>query len=962
MSTPATASLPESVAPPPAQAAAQRLRDDIRLLGRCLGDAIREQEGEAVFGLVEGVRQQAMQFMHDADLAGAHQLANQLNGLTAANAVFVVRAFAYFLHLANIAEDQHNMRTQRQQGRQEPAAGTLARALTRLEQAGVPLQQLADVLAIAEVSPVLTAHPTEVQRKSILGLQHGITRQLDQRDRSVLDEDERQAMEESLKDIILTLWQTRMLRRERLTVLDEVTNGISYYHETFFTEVPRLYCRFEDLLRARYPQRDWVLPNFFKVGAWIGGDRDGNPFVTAPVVTEAMRLQSTAALQFYLRELEQLDGELTQSRLLVEVSPALQALAARSPDRSVHRSDEPYRLALAGMLARLRGSLALREQSAGSAGGAAAMAAATLAAARSAASLPSAGEAVEGPALVLPPYANSTELVSELQTIAQSLRENGASRLARGRLRRLIRAVQVFGFHLAPLDLRQNSDVHERTVADLLAQAGACADYRALAEPERIALLLGELAVPRPLYSPHLSYQEETEGELAIFFAARDLKVAYGDAALPNCIISKTDGVSDLLEVAVILKEAGLLKPATPAGGAPSLAMNIIPLFETIEDLRQSSRTMAHILDLPLYRALVRSRHDEQEVMLGYSDSNKDGGFLTSGWELYKAEIGLAKVFKRHGVRMRLFHGRGGSVGRGGGPAYDAILAQPAGAVSGQIRITEQGEVIASKYGKPEVGLRNLEVLAAATLEATLLDNEGHVEVTEGFHSVMERISQLAFEAYRGLVYETPGFTQYFWASTPISEIAHLNIGSRPASRKPSERIEDLRAIPWVFSWAQCRLMLPGWYGFGSAIRQWLAEHPTDGLARLQRMHAAWPFLRTQLSNMDMILAKSDLNIAARYAELVPDADLRARIFSRIQEEWHATREALLAITGAPDLLAENPALAQAIRNRTPYLNPLNHLQIEMLRRYRSGDTDGVVRRGIHISINGVAAGLRNSG
>lgn len=723
------------------------------------------------------------------------------------------------------------------------------------------------------------------------------------------------------------MWQTRMLRRERLTVLDEVKNGISYYDETFFAEVPRMYCHFEDLLRSRYPNQSWELTSFFKVGAWIGGDRDGNPFVTAPVLEQAMGLQSSAAMQFYLNELELLSGELPLSKLLASVSPELEALAEHSPDHSPHRADEPYRKALTLIHARLAAT----------------------------------AEVLSNQATVISsilPYPASESFYADLKVLSHSLVAHGSTRLARGRLRKLLRAVQVFGFHLAPIDLRQNSDVHERTVAELLTHAGACCeDYLSLNEEQRIALLLNELQTPRLLYSPYQHYTEETQGELAIFFKARELKLRYGNAALPNCIISKTDGVSDLLEVALLLKEAGMLKP----GNEPTLAMNIIPLFETIEDLRQSSATMESVLAIPLFRRLVKMRGDEQEVMLGYSDSNKDGGFLTSGWELYKAEIKLAKVFDKAGVRLRLFHGRGGSVGRGGGPSYQAILAQPAGAVSGQIRITEQGEVIASKYGKPDVGRRNLEVLVAATLEATLLDNENHAESAEGFYGIMERISQLAFEAYRNLVYETPGFTQYFWASTPISEIAHLNIGSRPASRKASERIEDLRAIPWVFSWAQCRLMLPGWYGFGSAIKAWLEENP-DGLARLQRMHAVWPFFRTQLSNMDMILAKSDLAIASRYSELVADTELRERIFKRLSGEWHATRDALLKINGASELLADNPILGLAVKNRTPYMNPLNLLQIELLRRHRTGETDGRVRRGIHISINGVAAGLRNSG
>ncbi|TVT48736.1 MAG: phosphoenolpyruvate carboxylase [Denitromonas halophila] len=860
------------------------LREDIRLLGRLLGETLREQESEEAFAVVERVRQHASRFNREQDPAAAAQMAAALDDLSLEATVPVVRAFTYFLQLANIAEDQHHVRRNRAHARagSRPREGSLAHTLERLADAGVDAGALAECLAVARVSPVLTAHPTEVQRKSILALQRQIAARLASCDRTDLTPDEAAEIDAALKDAILTLWQTRMLRPVRLAVIDEVKNGISFYDDTFFAELPRLYCRLEDQLRAAFPGREWTLPPFFRVGAWIGGDRDGNPFVTAPVLTEAMRLQSAAAFDFYLTELHTLGAELPLSQRMVKVSPAVAAA-------------EPYE----------------------------------------------SGEALR----------------ADLAVLAASLAANGSARLAAGRLRRLIRAVEVFGFHLAPIDLRQNSDVHERTVAELLARAGRCADYLALSEDARIALLVEELATARPLQSRWIDYSEESAGELAIFFAAREIKQRYGDGALPNCIISKTDDASDLLEVALLLKEAGLMQP----GDAPALAMNIIPLFETIDDLRAAPATMARILALPGYRALVASRGDEQEVMLGYSDSNKDGGFLTSGWELYKAEIELARVFARHGVRLRLFHGRGGSVGRGGGPSYQAILAQPAGAVSGQIRITEQGEVIASKYGNPEVGRRNLEILAAATLEAALLDNENRLENAEAFYPVMERLSELAFGAYRRLVYDTPGFTRYFRESTPVAEIAHLNIGSRPASRKPSERIEDLRAIPWVFSWAQCRLMLPGWYGFGSAVGEWLAENP-DGLALLQRMYAAWPFFRTQLSNVDMILAKSDLAIAARYADLVTDAELRDSVFARIEAEWHATRNALRDISGGAEPLADNPLLARSIHHRFPYLDPLNHLQVDLLRRHRAGETDERVRRGIHLTINGVAAGLRNSG
>ncbi|WP_298397374.1 phosphoenolpyruvate carboxylase [uncultured Azonexus sp.] len=907
------------------------LRNDIRLLGRLLGDTVREQEGAAIFDIVEQVRQTAVRFARDGDPASRNELAALLDPLPRDTTQAVVRAFSYFLQLANIAEDEHHVRRRRAHdlAGSPPREGSLVFALDALAAAKVSPEALADFFAHALVAPVLTAHPTEVQRQSLIRNHREIARLLDRRERQQLTPEEAADNELALANAILTLWQSRMLRPVRLKVIDEVKNGISYFKETFFSELPRLYIQATEQLQKRYPEKVWALPPFFRVGSWIGGDRDGNPFVTADILNEALRLQSAATLNHYLDEIHELGAELPLSDLLVKVTPELKLLADLSPDQSPQRIDEPYRRALSGIYARLAATARALDHV----------------------------DPVRHEIGHAEPYATPAELRGELKVLANSLKLNGSGRLAGGRLRRLLRAVQVFGFHLAPIDLRQNSEVHARSVAALLAAAGRCPDYEALPENERIALLTAEIASPRPLYSPWLDYDEETRGELAIFFAARELRAKYGEAALPNCIISKTDGVSDLLELALLLKEAGLLRP----GAEPRLDVNIIPLFETIEDLQKSAAIMDQLFAIPGYRQLVAGRGDEHEVMLGYSDSNKDGGFLTSGWELYKAEILLADTFARHGVRLRLFHGRGGSVGRGGGPSYHAILAQPAGAVSGQIRLTEQGEVISTKYGTPDTGRRNLEVLLAATLEASLTDHENKVEPAGQFHGVMDDLSLRAFNAYRGLVYETPGFTTYFRQSTVVSEIASLNIGSRPASRKASERIEDLRAIPWVFSWAQCRLMLPGWYGFGSAVDGYLATNP-DGLATLRRMLKSWPFFQSLLSNMDMVLAKTDLAIASRYAELVADSELRERIFSRIVGEWQLTRRHLLAILERDDFLADNPMLKRSLQLRAPYMDPLNHLQVELLKRHRGGDTDERVARGIHITINGIAAGLRNSG
>ena len=907
------------------------LRDDIRLLGRVLGDTVREQEGEAVFDIVERVRQTAVRFARDGDPTARAELASLLDPLSGDTTQAVVRAFSYFLQLTNIAEDEHHIRRRRAHdlAGSPPREGSLIFALDTLATANVSPEALADFFAHALVAPVLTAHPTEVQRQSLIRNHRDIAHLLDRRERLQMTPEEEAENDLGLANAILTLWQSRMLRPVRLKVIDEVKNGITYFNETFFTELPRLYIQTAQQLQKRYPETLWALPPFFRVGSWIGGDRDGNPFVTAEILKEALRLQSAAALNHYLEEVHELGGELPLSDLLVNVTPQLLALAEHSTDFSPQRADEPYRRALSGIYARLAATARVLDQV----------------------------EPVRHEIGSAAHYGSPDTLRADLKVLANSLKLNGSANLAGGRLRRLLRAVQVFGFHLAPIDLRQNSEVHARSVAELLAGAGRCPDYEALSEVDRIRLLVEEISTPRPLYSPYLNYSDETQGELAIFFAARELREKYGAAALPNCIISKTDGVSDLLELALLLKESGLLLPSAK----PRLDVNIIPLFETIEDLQKSAATMAGVFAIPAYRELLAGRGDEQEVMLGYSDSNKDGGFLTSGWELYKAEIELAQVFQQHGVRLRLFHGRGGSVGRGGGPTYHAILAQPVGAVSGQIRLTEQGEVISTKYGNPDTGRRNLEVLLAATLEASLTDHENKVEPAEQFHAVMDELSARAFDAYRGLVYETPGFTTYFRQSTVVSEIALLNIGSRPASRKASERIEDLRAIPWVFSWAQCRLMLPGWYGFGAAVDGYLSAN-SDGLTTLRRMVKSWPFFQSLLSNMDMVLAKTDLAIASRYAELVTDAELRERIFSQIKAEWALTRKHLLAILEQDDFLADNPMLKRSLQLRSPYMDPLNHLQVELLKRHRAGDTDERLARGIHLSINGVASGLRNSG
>jgi len=904
-----------------------RLRNDIRLLGRILGDTVRDQEGDDVFDLVERIRQTSIRFHRDDDRPARRELETILDSMSTGETVLIVRAFSYFSHLANIAEDQNNIRQMRARAAVDgpPAVGTLALTLSHARSAGLSAADLRRFFAAALVSPVLTAHPTEVRRKSTIDREMEIAALLAQRERVQLTPEELAASDEELRREVLTLWQTNLLRRTKLTVFDEVSNGLSFYDYTLMHEVPRLHCVLEDRLNEADGAQE-ELASFLKMGSWIGGDRDGNPFVTAEVMRGTLKMQSSRVLRYYLEELHALGAELSLAAHLADVSEDLRALAERSPDTSPHRSGEPYRLAVSGIYARLTATAVRLDV-----------------------------ETTRAPVGQAAAYADVSEFKADLDTLHRSLISNNSRVIARGRLRLLRRAVDCFGFHLARLDMRQNSAVHERTVAELIDAATPGMSYLALTEEARITLLASELGNARPLISSFVKYSEETLGELAVFRAAAEAHAKFGAEVIPQCIISMCKGISDMLEVALLLKEVGLV---TPSGRS---AINIVPLFETIEDLQASAGIMDRLLSLHEYRRLVDSRAAIQEVMLGYSDSNKDGGFVTSGWELYKAEIGLVEVFARHHVRLRLFHGRGGSVGRGGGPSYDAIVAQPGGAVNGQIRITEQGEIISSKYSNAEVGRNNLEILAAATLEASLLQPRRSAPARE-YLEAMDELSALAFKAYRGLVYETEGFADYFWASTVITEIATLNIGSRPASRKKTREIEDLRAIPWVFSWAQCRLMLPGWYGFGSAVEAWVAKHPDKGMPFLRELYREWPFFRTLLSNMDMVLAKSSIAIASRYAELVPGKALRENIFGRIRREWHSSIEKLLNIMGHERLLQANPLLERSIRNRFPYLDPLNHVQVELLKEHRAQDPDERVLRGIQLTINGISAGLRNSG
>lgn len=934
------------------------LRQDIRLLGKMLGDVIRDCDGSPVYTVVENLRRRAVSNRRDNNQAGGRSLTRAIQALSEKQASSVARAFSYFLQLSNIAEDRDQNRRHRKQVLSgEPVPGTLQHALGALHTRGIRRRRIEQFLQQACIVPVLTAHPTEVQRKSTLDLHRDIAALL-ATDTQALSPLEQQLHGQRLLGHIATLWQTRMLRWQKLTVEDEIDNALSYYNSAFLTALPDLYqelsLRLHPPGKSLFKSRTVVLPPFLKMGSWIGGDRDGNPNVNAATLEQALLRQSTVIFRHYLQEVHTLGKELSISSSLGSADTDLLKLAASSRDTSEHRLDEPYRRALIHVYARLA---ATARQLTGA-------------------------DLAQRPTYPAQPYANVQAFANDLGVLAHSLDTHHGGVITSLRLSRLQHAVSLFGFHLATVDLRQSSDIHERVLAELFkATHSTPRPYDRLDEDAKVELLRAELQQNRPLVSPWMRYSAETEKELAILRQAARGRSNYGRQAIQQTIISHTETLSDLLEVLVLQKEAGLMPPQarTAKPNAPDGLM-VVPLFETIPDLQRAPEIMAAWLDLPEVKNRIQQAHDGiQEVMLGYSDSNKDGGYLTANWSLYQTERKLVQVFRQRGVRLRLFHGRGGSVGRGGGPSFDAILAQPPGTVNGQIRLTEQGEVIQVKYKDAGVGRQHLENFVSATLLASLTPetsaSKSEDEHMARYGHIMQALSSRAEAAYRELVFNTPGFTDYFFAATPILEIAGLNIGSRPASRKAGRSIGDLRAIPWGFSWAQCRLMITGWYGVGTALADYIdhglpnaSDTAEQRLAHLQDMTRHWPFFKALLSNMEQVLAKTDLDIGRHYAGLVADTRLRTQVFERMANEYRLTCDQFRNVCGH-DLLEHDPVLKEALSERFAYIDPLNYLQVELLKRHRQhgrrsgrGGLESSSQRAIHMTINGIAAGLRNSG
>ena len=914
----------------------ETLRDDIRHLGRILGDVIREQEGDEVFNLVENARRTAFR-LHRGE-AEVGELTALFRDIDPVEATPIIRAFTHFALLANLAEDLHEERLVEEglDAGEAPRDSSLEATWAKLRDARVPGAEIGSMMKSAEVVPVLTAHPTETRRRTVFDVQKHIGASMRARHevinapRTARTEAKLEALDLEIRRRIMTLWQTALIRMNRPDIRDEVEVGLRYYQLSLLETVPKLNRDVAAMMRELggddVPENPVV-----RMGSWIGGDHDGNPYVTEDVVRYATDRAAGTILRHYVKQLHSLERELSFSDRLTQVSVDLVELANRGQNDVPNRVDEPYRRAVHGIRGRV----------------------AATAISRLGASV------VEGDWSCHEPYSSVEEMRADLDVVEASLRRSHDDLIADHRLADIQGATDVFGFHLYSLDLRQNSESHEDILTELFRLSGVAEDYRSLPERRRVEILTRELTSARPLVPRGVELSEVTARELGIMRAAADAVEAYGPEVVPHCIISMCSSVSDLLEPMILLKEVGLI---SVEDGAPSGTVDVIPLFETIEDLQAGASVLREAWDVPLYRRYVASRGDLQEVMLGYSDSNKDGGYFAANWALYDAETAIAAVAREEGVRLRLFHGRGGTVGRGGGPSYEAILAQPKGAVQGSVRITEQGEIISAKYGHPVTARRNLEALVAATIESTLLDLEDLDDQGRAY-DVMSEISELSRDAYAALMHDDPGFIEFFETSTPVGEIGSLNIGSRPSSRKQTTSISDLRAIPWVLAWSQQRSMVPGWFGVGTALNEWVGEDP-DGsrLAELRELNESWPFFNSVLSNMAQVMSKSDLHLAKLYADLVSDREVADRIFSRIREEYQLTLEMFLKVTDYSTLLEDNPLLARSVDMRFPYLMPLNAIQLEMLRRYRAGDSRDKVRRGIQLTMNGLATALRNSG
>lgn len=909
------------------------LRSDIRRLGNLLGDALTRHGGRELFEIEERVRELAKSLRSERNAKKEDELTSLLRELSLEDTIGVIRAFATYFQLANIAEQHHRIRRRRDyqlETPESPQRGSLADLFQRLRKRSISPEAIRSTFESLDIRPVMTAHPTEATRRSLLEKHRRIANLLAALDREDLPDIEEDQLLVSLDREVDSIWLTDELRRTRPTVMDEVSYALHYFDTILFDAVPDF---LEEMHRASRRVPDLELPTELApitFGSWVGGDRDGNPFVTPEVTWRTLQRMRHAVLGKYRRAVDDLGSRLSESSRFAppgsELVESLERDASELPDvaQRVERQnpEEPYRQKLGYIAERLDRTVS--------------------------------GDAELG-------YRNGAGLEKDLDDILVSLRANGTASVAL--VERLRRQVGTFGLHLAVLDLRQSSNRHVDALAEITEGLGFAPHYGDMDESARSGWLTEELRTLRPLLSPSMRLSQSTREVVETFHVARRALEELSPEAIGTYIISMCHDVSDVLAVVDLAKEAGLYVP--PTGERPVHApLAVSPLFETIGDLRGAAGVMDRLFRNPVYRPIIETQGNLQEVMIGYSDSSKDGGILTSSWELYKAQESLWDVARQHGIELRLFHGRGGTVGRGGGPSHAAILSQPPGTVAGRIKITEQGEVISAKYGLPEIALRSLELATSAVMEASLTALTEEAPRLETWRDVMEELSEHAFRAYRELVHETPEFTSYFTEATPVEELQHLPIGSRPARRdQESTGIDDLRAIPWVFGWTQSRHLLPGWLGVGTALTKFVEQNREQNLELLKEMNRDWRYFRSTLSNIEMALAKADFQIARQYAERLAEP-ARHDIFERIEDEFQRSRKLLLEVTEQKELLEKTPVLRRSIDVRNPYVDPMSYLQIELLDRYRKKGSpeDDELLNAILLTVNGIASGLRNTG
>ncbi|VRA33273.1 phosphoenolpyruvate carboxylase [Streptococcus pneumoniae] len=884
------------------------MQEEVLILTELLEDITKNMLAPETFEKIIQLKELSTQ----EDYQGLNRLVTSLSN---DEMVYISRYFSILPLLINISEDVDlAYEINHQNNIDQDYLGKLSTTIKLVAEK----ENAVEILEHLNVVPVLTAHPTQVQRKSMLDLTnhiHSLLRKYRDVKLGLINKDK---WYNDLRRYIEIIMQTDMIREKKLKVTNEITNAMEYYNSSFLKAVPHLTTEYKRLAQAHGLNLKQAKP--ITMGMWIGGDRDGNPFVTAETLKQSALTQCEVIMNYYDKKIYQLYREFSLSTSIVNVSKQVREMARQSKDNSIYREKELYRRALFDIQSKIQATKTylIEDEEVGTR------------------------------------YETANDFYKDLIAIRDSLLENKGESLISGDFVELLQAVEIFGFYLASIDMRQDSSVYEACVAELLKSAGIHSRYSELSEEEKCDLLLKELEEdPRILSATHAEKSELLAKELAIFKTARVLKDKLGDDVIRQTIISHATSLSDMLELAILLKEVGLVD-------TERARVQIVPLFETIEDLDHSEETMRKYLSLSLAKKWIDSRNNYQEIMLGYSDSNKDGGYLSSCWTLYKAQQQLTAIGDEFGVKVTFFHGRGGTVGRGGGPTYEAITSQPLKSIKDRIRLTEQGEVIGNKYGNKDAAYYNLEMLVSAAINRMITHKKSDTNTPNRYEAIMDQVVDRSYDVYRDLVFGNEHFYDYFFESSPIKAISSFNIGSRPAARKTITEIGGLRAIPWVFSWSQSRVMFPGWYGVGSSFKEFINKNP-ENIAILRDMYQNWPFFQSLLSNVDMVLSKSNMNIAFEYAKLCEDEQVKA-IYETILNEWQVTKNVILAIEGHDELLADNPYLKASLDYRMPYFNILNYIQLELIKRQRRGELSSDQERLIHITINGIATGLRNSG